>query len=64
MPETDEDDILKLPKGMTLTLEAREDGGLRISSEQMPGLILSGHDPDAVMAKVLPAITALQQHQK
>lgn len=64
MPETDEGDILKLPKGMTITLEAREDGGLRIWSEQMPGLILSGIEPQSVMAIVLPVIAALQQHQK
>ena len=62
--DTTEVGILKFPPGMTISLEAREDGGLSISSEQMPGLILSGHDPDTVMAKVLPVIAALQQHQK
>lgn len=40
-------------------LEDREDGGLRVSSSDMPGLILSGRDPVIVMNKIAPAIVAI-----
>ena len=45
---------------LTLTLERREDGGLRVYSDDVPGLILSGRNPDKVMATVLDAINALK----
>jgi hypothetical protein len=40
----------------------RHDGGLRVWSDQMPGLILSGPDPAKVAADILPAINALREH--
>lgn len=43
----------------TITLARRFDGGLRVYSDELPGLILSGSRPDAVMTDVLPAIEAL-----
>jgi hypothetical protein len=46
----------------TLVCERREDGGLRVSSPDVLGLILSHRDPHAVMADVLPAISALVRH--
>jgi hypothetical protein len=42
-----------------VTLEDREDGGLRVSSTKLPGLILSGPDKAAVVAKIAPAIKAI-----
>ena len=42
-----------------VTLEDREDGGLRVSSTDLPGLILSGTDKQAVFNKIAPAITAI-----
>jgi len=40
-------------------IEDREDEGLRVFSDELPGLILSGHDRPAVMNKICPAIAAL-----
>lgn len=47
----------------TITLIRRDDGGLRVCSDQIPGLILSGPDPLKVMSDVWPAIQALEQHR-
>lgn len=52
---------MKTWRHITLFLEAREDGGLHVSSPDLPGLILSGPDQAAVMAKVMPAIDALEE---
>jgi len=42
-----------------VSLEDREDGGLRVTSADMPGLILSGPDKETVTRKIAPAISAL-----
>ena len=42
-----------------VTLDERDDGGLRVSSSTLPGLILSGSDPKHVFSCIAPAITAL-----
>lgn len=47
-------------KALTIRLEPREDGGLRVRSDDLCGLILSGPDPAKIMADVLPAIIMLQ----
>lgn len=45
---------------ITLKLERRpQDGGLRVYSDDVPGLVLSGPDPDKVMADVMPALRGL-----
>lgn len=44
-------------------LQAREDGGLRVWSDDEPGLILSGHDANAVSGAIWPAIKALRQYR-
>lgn len=46
-------------KRLNVTLEIREDGGLRVRSDEMPGLILSGGDPAKVLADIIPAWTVL-----
>jgi hypothetical protein len=43
--------------------EDREDGGLRVWSDDLPGLVLSGSDGAAVMAGVPKAATALLEHR-
>lgn len=43
----------------TLNLEFREDGGLRVTCLEVPGLLLSHSDPDLVMADVLPALKVM-----
>lgn len=45
-----------------LTLITREDGGLRICSDSVLGLILSGPDPVKVLSDVWPAILALKAY--
>ncbi|MGD0142070.1 MAG: hypothetical protein ABSC92_02825 [Rhizomicrobium sp.] len=42
-----------------VSLEDREDGGLRVFSTELPGLILSGANKKTVLDKIAPAITAL-----
>jgi hypothetical protein len=37
----------------------REDGGLRVSSPTLPGLILSGRNKEEVCGCIIPAITRL-----
>ncbi len=45
---------------ITLKIERRpEDGGLRVCSDDVPGLILSGPDPNRVIADVMPALRGL-----
>ena len=44
---------------LSLFLAYRPDGGLRVWSDDLPGLVLSGRDPFRVMANVWPAIEAL-----
>lgn len=48
---------------VTVTLEDREDGGLRVYSDDLPGLILSGPDRDSVSEKIAPAIQALFEYK-
>lgn len=45
----------------TITLEPRPDGGLRIYSDELQGLILSGRDPALVIGDLLTAIRTLQE---
>ncbi len=49
-------------KRFHLTLEPREDGGLRVWSDDIPGLRLSHNDPALVMADVWPAIKTILGH--
>lgn len=42
-----------------ICIQEREDGGLRVWSDELPGLILSGRDPARVMADIFPAARAL-----
>ena len=42
----------------------RDDGGLRVWSDEMPGLVLSGSDPAKVAAAILPAINALRAYKR
>jgi hypothetical protein len=48
---------------VTVTLEDREDRGLRIYSDDLPGLILSGSDRATVAAAIIPSIEALFRHK-
>lgn len=46
-----------------LTFLRRPDGGLRVRSDDLPGLILSGADQEEVALNVGPAIKALLEHK-
>lgn len=46
---------------ITVTLEDREDGGVRVSSDDLYGLILSGADKQSVVESIAPAIKAILQ---
>ncbi len=48
---------------VTVTLEDRTDGGLRVFSEDLPGLLLSGPDKEDVCDRIAPAIQALLEHK-
>lgn len=52
----------KLEAPVTIKIEPRPDGGIRISSPDEPGLILSGSYAERVMLDVLPAVNALREH--
>lgn len=47
---------------ITVIFERRGDGGLRARSDDMPGLLLSGPDPEAVFDDVIPALHVLAKH--
>lgn len=44
---------------VTITLERREDGGLRVWSDDVLGLILSHADPITTGQDIVPALLAL-----
>lgn len=46
----------------TIKLQRREDGGLCVWSDDVPGLVLSGPDPQAIMRDVWPALEALRTY--
>lgn len=48
---------------VTVTLTDREGGGLRVNSEELPGLILSGADKHDVCECIVPAIAAIFSHK-
>lgn len=48
---------------INVSMEDREDGGLRVRSDELPGLVLSGHSKIAVCAMIKPAILAILRHQ-
>lgn len=58
-PLSDLERRLAIPRKVTVTIEPREDGGLRVYSDEVPGLVLSHSDPDAIMRDVLPALRIL-----
>ena len=44
----------------TIILEGRKDGGLRIRSDDVKGLILSGSNPAKVIGDLIPALITLR----
>ena len=52
------------PPRFYLICERRDDGGLRLTCPEVPGLVLSHADPDAVMRDVMTAIDAIERHNR
>lgn len=48
---------------VTIVLHRRPDGGLRVHSDNLPGLILSGADQDEVVLDIGVAIKRLLEHR-
>jgi len=44
---------------LTVILQRREDGGLRVFSNEVPGLILSGQYPQKVLDDIKPALETI-----
>lgn len=53
-----------IDREIIIKIAPRPDGGLRVYSDDVPGLILSGKDPVSVMADVWPAILQLERYVK
>lgn len=47
--------IMVAGRDIGISFETREDGGLRVWSDDLPGLVLSGSDPAKVLADITPA---------
>ena len=52
-----------LPKKFSLICETRDDGGLRVRCDEIPGLILSAADPYAVLRDIAEAVLILTTHK-
>lgn len=52
----------RLPIKIVVTFERREDGGLRVFSDDVPGFVLSHSDPRAVLDDVKPALERMLSH--
>jgi hypothetical protein len=48
---------------VSVTLEDRADGGIRVSSRDLPNLMLSGTKKDAICAAIAPAIQAILERK-
>ena len=48
---------------VTVTIEAREDGGLYIYSNDLPGFVLSHLDAHAVLSDIEPALSVFLSHK-
>lgn len=49
---------------VVVIFERRPDGGLRAYSDDVPGLVLSGSNPEAVFADVIPALETLFKYNR
>lgn len=58
------DDEPRSPDRFYLICERRDDGGLRVTCPEVPGLVLSHKDPHAVMRDVMTAVDVITRHNK
>lgn len=52
-----------IDREMTIKIAPREDGGLRVWSDDLPGLILSHFDQEKVLVDMGNAIVALRSYR-
>lgn len=48
---------------LSVTLAGREDGGLNVSSQDLPGLILSGSNREQIAGAIAPTIKAILERR-
>lgn len=53
-----------IEREITIKIGPREDGGLRIWSDDVPGLVLSFRDQRTVLLDLGPALIALLEHRE
>jgi len=47
-----------------VNIEYREDGGIRVWSDDLPGLVLSGKNRAGIIADIEPAARAILEHKR
>lgn len=52
-----------MKRHVKVTIENREDGGVNVSSDDLPGLILSGCNRLGIFAAIEPAARAILEHR-
>lgn len=52
-----------MERHVKVTIEDREDGGVNVSSDDLPGLILSGSDRAGILAAIEPAARAILERK-
>lgn len=48
---------------VNVDITEREDGGIRVSSRDLPGLLLSGDNKEAIISSIAGAIEAIFEHR-
>jgi hypothetical protein len=52
-----------MKRHIRVTVDPREDGGVIVYSEDLPGLFLSGQEGTKILAAIEPAVHALLEHR-
>lgn len=52
-----------MKRHVKVTIENREDGGVNVSSAELPGLILSGSNRASILAAIAPAARAILERK-
>lgn len=52
-----------MKRHIKITVEDREDGSVNVSSPDLPGLILSGHNRTGILSAVEPAVRAILERK-
>ena len=52
-----------MKRHIKVTIENRDDGGVNVSSDDLPGLVLSGSNRLGIFAAIEPAVRAILEHK-